>query len=89
MYSNLGSSFILHLLSILDDMHTVVVDVESEVPFGESILDNGGSLCFTILNSLDGLHSVKFDPPILDLSEKSICMQWASVFLSLLFFLYF
>ena len=70
-------------------MHTVVVDVESEVPFGESILDNGGSLYLPLPYPVDGLHSVKFDPPVLDMSEKSICIQWASVFLSFLSFLYF
>lgn len=33
-----------------------------------------------IVNDVDGLHSVKFDPPILNFSEKPICMQWANVF---------
>lgn len=84
MYSNLGISFIFRFIYFLEDMHTVVVDVESEVPFGEPFMDGGGSLYLALFYDLDGLHSIKFDPPVLDMSEKSICIQWASVFLSLL-----
>lgn len=61
-------------------MHTVIVDLESEVPFGDPLSESSGILIVVMVNLVDGLHSVKFDPPILNFSEKPVCMQWANVF---------
>ena len=56
-----------------------MIDESSTLPFARTNPATTGRKWGWGVTELDGLTSVKFDPPVLDFSEKTICMQWSAV----------